>query len=222
MDIVKTENLYKEYNLGKVKTKVINNVTLSIKEKEFVSIIGPSGSGKSTLLYLLSGMEEKTSGSVYLLGQDIDKLSDKEKCDMRRNSIGFVYQFYNLISEMNVQDNILLPKLIDNEEIDIERLNKIVELVSLEKHLKSFPHELSGGQQQRVAIARAIYTNPKIIFADEPTGNLDYKTGQDVMELFKKINEEMGTTIIQVTHSMEHAKYANRIIKIVDGEVCDE
>lgn len=222
MDIVRTENLYKEYNLGKIKTKVINNVTLSIKEKEFVSIIGPSGSGKSTLLYLLSGMEEKTSGSVYLLGKDIDKLSDKEKCDMRRNSIGFVYQFYNLISEMNVQDNILLPKLIDNEKIDVERLNKIVKLVSLEKHLKSFPHELSGGQQQRVAIARAIYANPKIIFADEPTGNLDYKTGQDVMELFKKINEEMGTTIIQVTHSLEHAKYANRIIKIVDGEVCNE
>ena len=222
MDIVRTENLYKEYNLGKIKTKVINNVTLSIKEKEFVSIIGPSGSGKSTLLYLLSGMEEKTSGSIYLLGKDIDKLSDKEKCDMRRNSIGFVYQFYNLISEMNVQDNILLPKLIDNEKIDVERLNKIVKLVSLEKHLKSFPHELSGGQQQRVAIARAIYANPKIIFADEPTGNLDYKTGQDVMELFKKINEEMGTTIIQVTHSLEHAKYANRIIKIVDGEVCNE
>ncbi|WP_294353257.1 ABC transporter ATP-binding protein [uncultured Clostridium sp.] len=222
MDIVRTENLYKEYNLGKIKTKVINNVTLSIKEKEFVSIIGPSGSGKSTLLYLLSGMEEKTSGSIYLLGKDIDKLSDKEKCDMRRNSIGFVYQFYNLISEMNVQDNILLPKLIDNEKIDVERLNKIVKLVSLEKHLKSFPYELSGGQQQRVAIARAIYANPKIIFADEPTGNLDYKTGQDVMELFKKINEEMGTTIIQVTHSLEHAKYANRIIKIVDGEVCNE
>ena len=222
MDIVRTENLYKEYNLGKIKTKVINNVTLSIKEKEFVSIIGPSGSGKSTLLYLLSGMEEKTSGSIYLLGKDINKLSDKEKCDMRRNSIGFVYQFYNLISEMNVQDNILLPKLIDNEKIDVERLNKIVKLVSLEKHLKSFPYELSGGQQQRVAIARAIYANPKIIFADEPTGNLDYKTGQDVMELFKKINEEMGTTIIQVTHSLEHAKYANRIIKIVDGEVCNE
>ena len=222
MDIVRTENLYKEYNLGKIKTKVINNVTLSIKEKEFVSIIGPSGSGKSTLLYLLSGMEEKTSGSIYLLGKDINKLSDKEKCDMRRKSIGFVYQFYNLISEMNVQDNILLPKLIDNEKIDVERLNKIVKLVSLEKHLKSFPYELSGGQQQRVAIARAIYANPKIIFADEPTGNLDYKTGQDVMELFKKINEEMGTTIIQVTHSLEHAKYANRIIKIVDGEVCNE
>ena len=222
MDIVRTENLYKEYNLGKIKTKVINNFTLSIKEKEFVSIIGPSGSGKSTLLYLLSGMEEKTSGSIYLLGKDINKLSDKEKCDMRRNSIGFVYQFYNLISEMNVQDNILLPKLIDNEKIDVERLNKIVKLVSLEKHLKSFPYELSGGQQQRVAIARAIYANPKIIFADEPTGNLDYKTGQDVMELFKKINEEMGTTIIQVTHSLEHAKYANRIIKIVDGEVCNE
>lgn len=222
MEIISAKSLYKEYVSGKVITEVIKGIKLNVQKGEFVSIVGPSGSGKSTLLYLLSGMEEKTSGSVHLLGKDIEKLSDKEKCEMRRNNIGFVYQFHNLISEMNVQDNILLPKLIGKDPIDIDRLNKVAKMVSIEKYLKSYSFELSGGQQQRVSIARAVYANPTIIFADEPTGNLDYETGKEVMDLFLKINKEMGTTIIQVTHSIEHANYAKRIINIVDGEIKSE
>lgn len=219
MSIIKAENLCKNYSTGTIETKVIKNISLEIEKGDFVSIVGPSGSGKSTLLYLLSGMEPYTSGSVIFSGKEISKLSDKEKCEIRRNKLGFVFQFYNLIAEMNVVDNVLLPVLVSKEKVDEKRLDDILKIVGMEKYKTAFPHELSGGQQQRVAIARAIYTNPEIIFADEPTGNLDSVTGKEIMELFKKINETQGTTIIQVTHSEKYAKYAKTIITLVDGEI---
>lgn len=219
MSIIKACDLCKVYSLGTVKTKIIKNVSLEIEKGDFVSIVGPSGSGKSTLLYLLSGMEPYTSGSIMLFDNEVKELSDAQKCEIRRSKLGFVFQFYNLIAEMNVMDNVLLPAIVDKVKIDEKRLDDILKMVGMEKYKTAFPHELSGGQQQRVAIARAIYTNPEIIFADEPTGNLDSVTGKEIMELFKKINETSGTTIVQVTHSEEYAKYAKTIITLVDGEI---
>lgn len=222
MNVIETKDLVKYYKSGGVKVKVIKDISLKIENGEFISIIGPSGSGKSTLLYLLSGMENISSGEVLLLGKDLKTITDKEKSEFRNSKIGFVFQFYNLIAEISVEDNILLPNLISKEKINYDRLDKILELVSLSDHRKKLPNELSGGQQQRVAIARAFYVNPQIIFADEPTGNLDSKTGKEIMELFKKINDEYGTTIVQVTHNIKHTLYSSRIIKLVDGELDDD
>ncbi|SHO47746.1 ABC transporter ATP-binding protein [Anaerocolumna xylanovorans] len=219
MDIITAENVYKEYGVGQNKVPIIKNISLYIKEGEFVSVIGPSGSGKSTLLYLLSGMEPITDGNVRILGHDLSKITDKEISRMRQEKIGFIFQFYNLVAEMTVDDNILLSNLIGKAEINKQRLEELLDLVGLREHRTKFPNELSGGQQQRVAIARAVYNNPAVIFADEPTGNLDTKNSTEVMKLLKKINEKYNTTIIQVTHDEQQAKYANRILRIEDGEI---
>ena len=183
--------------------------------------MGPSGSGKSTLLYLLGGLDVATSGSVKLFGKELSTMKDDEQSIMRRRDIGFVFQFYNLIPNLNVEENIMLPVLLDGKKVKEynERLEYILEVVGLQDRRKHTPRELSGGQQQRVAIGRALMNNPGIILADEPTGNLDSKTGMEIMELFKKINITEGKTIIQVTHSSEAAKYGNRIINVRDGRV---
>ena len=219
MEIIQAKNITKAYKDGTNISNVINGISLEIEEGEFVSIIGPSGSGKSTLLYLLSGLEEITSGQVLYKGKDFKEYNDKEISKLRREEIGFVYQFFNLISEMNVRDNVLLPSLAKKENIDEERLKEAIRIVDLEDKEWNFPQELSGGQQQRVAIARVLYSNPSIIFADEPTGNLDSKNSQIVMDLFRKINRERKTSILMVTHSMEQANMADRQIKVLDGKL---
>lgn len=222
MSIIEVKNLTKYYKEGKDDVEVIKKLTFNINKGEFTTIIGPSGSGKSTLLYLLSGMEPMTSGEVILLNEKLNNITEKRKGEMRRKEIGFVFQFYNLISEMTVEDNIVLNNLIGKDKIDKERIKTLLELVGLTGYEKRFPTELSGGQQQRVAIARALYNKPEIIFMDEPTGNLDSKTGDEIMELFVKINKDYNTTIVQVTHSMKHAQLSDRIINLVDGEIIDD
>ncbi|MBT2216354.1 ABC transporter ATP-binding protein [Virgibacillus dakarensis] len=194
---------------------------LAIEEGEFVSIMGPSGCGKSTLLYLLGGIDVPTSGSVYFKREDINKMNDKKKSMIRRRQLGFVFQFYNLVQNLTVAENILLPITMDGKKSKDyqDELNEKLEIVGLTDRRNFTPRELSGGQQQRVAIARALIVNPKVILADEPIGNLDSKSGTAIMELFRKINQEKGITIVQVTHSQEAAKYGNRIIHMKDGVI---
>lgn len=219
--IIKVNNLTKVFSNKKTLNKVLDNVSLEINSGEFVSLMGASGSGKSTLLYLIGGLDKPTSGSVYINNQDINKLKEKDISKLRREDIGFVFQFYNLVANLNVEENILLPVIMDGKKESAyqERLDKLLKIIGLDTKRKYLPHELSGGEQQRVSIARAIILSPKIVLADEPTGNLDSKSGKEVMNLFKKINEEEKITILQVTHSEESAKYGNRIIKLKDGKI---
>ncbi|MHB8130751.1 MAG: ABC transporter ATP-binding protein [Mobilitalea sp.] len=219
--IIELSDLNKTYKNEDVSVDVIKNFNLDIFKGEFVSIMGPSGSGKSTLLYLMGGLEKPTSGGVKVDKKALHKMKDAEESEMRRKSIGFVFQFYNLVAHLTVEDNILLPVLLNGgKKKDYkERLLHLLEIVGLLDKRKSFPSRLSGGQQQRVAIARALINNPDIILADEPIGNLDSKTGNEIMELFKRINTEEGKTVIQVTHSKESAGYGNRIINVRDGEL---
>lgn len=221
MGNIKTVNLIKEFGEKDNKVRVLDDIDIEIKDGEFVSLMGPSGSGKSTLLYLVGGLDKPTKGKVLINGKDISKLSDNEMSKLRRRDIGFVFQFYNLVQNLTVEENIMLPVVMngDKESNYKERLDYILKTIGLEDKRKSLPKELSGGQQQRVSIARAVILNPSIIFADEPIGNLDSKSGKEVMELFKKINEEEHITILQVTHSEESAKYGNRIIRLKDGKI---
>ena len=219
--IINVKNVYKSFGNKKNVVEVLKNINLEIKKGEFVSLMGKSGSGKSTLLYLIGGLDLPTTGTVEINNVDINKLNDKKKSKMRREDIGFVFQFYNLIPNLTVEDNIMMPVIMAGKrKADYkERLNEILKTIDLEEKRKSLPSELSGGQQQRVAIARAIIMNPSIILADEPTGNLDTKSTEEVMKLFKKINEEMQITILQVTHSEETAKYGTRIVNLKDGKI---
>ena len=221
MGSIKTVNLIKEFGEKDNKVRVLNDINIEIKDGEFVSLMGPSGSGKSTLLYLVGGLDKPTSGKVLINDKDISKLSDTNMAKLRRKDIGFVFQFYNLVQNLTVEENIMLPVVMNGEKESSykERLNDILKIIGLEDKRKNLPKELSGGQQQRVSIARAIILNPSIIFADEPIGNLDSKSGKEVMELFKKINKEEHITILQVTHSEEAAKYGNRIIRLKDGKI---
>jgi len=218
---IEGQNIVKQYQDGIVDTPVLKNISLKIYRGEFVSIMGPSGSGKSTLLYILSGLDNPTGGNVLMNGRDIAGLDDHKKSIMRRRTIGFVFQFYNLIPNLNVEENILLPVLLDGKNMkDYKRqLNDILEIVGLADRRKHTPRELSGGQQQRVAIARALINSPDILFADEPTGNLDSTTGTEIMELLQEINRENNKTIVMVTHSGESAWYSNRTIHVKDGEI---
>jgi len=220
--LLKTKGLYKTFTLGSVEVKVLENVNLEIEKGQFISIMGPSGSGKSTLLYLIGALDKPTAGSVRIKGKDLSAMTDKEESILRRREIGFIFQFYNLIPNLNVEENIMLPILLDGKRLRDHRrkLDEILEEVSLSDRRNHTPRELSGGQQQRVAIARALINEPDLILADEPIGNLDTKTGFEVMNLLKKINREKGKTIIQVTHSNEAAGYGDRIINIRDGKVC--
>ncbi|MEA4961023.1 ABC transporter ATP-binding protein [Lutispora sp.] len=220
-NIIQALDLCKTYKLGEVSIEVLKDVNLAINQGEFVSLMGPSGSGKSTLLYLLGGLDKPTSGSITVKGRELSVMKDKEESEMRRREIGFVFQFYNLVPNLNLEENIMLPILLDGKNLKKykNRLDEILELVGLADRRKHTPRELSGGQQQRVAIARALVNEPDIILADEPIGNLDSKAGTEILELFKKINKEKNKTIVQVTHSHEAAKYGTRLINVKDGRV---
>ena len=218
---IECKNIVKDFKIGNTTTNVLKDVSLKVIKGEFVSIMGQSGSGKSTLLYILGGLDTPTKGTVSMNGIDISKFNDEKMSKIRRRKIGFVFQFYNLIPNLNVEENIMLPLLLDGKKIRDYRkqLNEILEVVGLSDRRKHTPRELSGGQQQRVAIARALIGNPEILFADEPTGNLDSKTGAEIMELLQSINRNSGQTIIMVTHSPEAAKSSNRIITVKDGMI---
>lgn len=223
-DIIEAKNLNKTYKLGTQDVEILKNINLTIKRGEFVSIMGPSGSGKSTLLYLLGGLDKPTSGSVKIAGKELSVMNDKAQSIMRRRDVGFVFQFYNLIPNLNVEENIMLPILLDGKRLKDYRakLEEILEVVSLKDRRNHTPRELSGGQQQRVAIARALINEPEVILADEPIGNLDSKTGKEVMELLRRINIENRKTIVQVTHSSDSAGYGQKIIYVKDGKVVEE
>ncbi len=222
--IIESVGLNKVYKMGNVDVEVLKDINLEIKEGEFVSIMGPSGSGKSTLLYLIGGLDKPSSGTIRVKGREIAGLKDSEESRLRRQEMGFIFQFYNLIPNLNVEENIMLPILLDGKKLKDYRkeLDSILDIVGLSERRCHTPRELSGGQQQRVAIARALINQPDIILADEPTGNLDSKTSAEVLDLLKKINKENGKTIIQVTHSREAADYGQRIIHVKDGKVSEE
>jgi len=222
MEILKVENLTKIYGKGTTKVVALDNVSFSAHKGEFVAIVGASGSGKSTLLHLIGGVDRPTSGKVFIDGKDIYELDDDKLAIFRRRQVGLVYQFYNLIPILNVEENITLPLDLDNRKPNKEYLNSLIKLLGLESRKNHLPNELSGGQQQRTSIGRALVTNPTIILADEPTGNLDSKSSDEIIELLRKSNKEYKQTIIMITHNMEIAKCADRIIKIEDGKIVKE
>ena len=222
MEILKVENLTKIYGKDSTKVVALDHVSFSVEKGEFVAIVGASGSGKSTLLHLIGGVDRPTSGKVFIDGKDIFNFNDDKLAIFRRRQVGLIYQFYNLIPILNVEENIALPLYLDNREIDKEKLNEMLKLLGLQNRRLHLPNELSGGQQQRTSIGRALITNPTIILADEPTGNLDSKSSDEIVALLKKSNKELNQTIIMITHNMEIAKVADRIIKIEDGKIISE
>lgn len=222
MEILKVCNLTKIYGKGTTKVMALDNVSFSVEKGEFVAIVGASGSGKSTLLHLIGGVDRPTSGKVFIEGQDIYNFDDDKLAIFRRRQIGLIYQFYNLIPILNVVENITLPLALDNRGIDPETLNSLLKTLGLEHRQNHLPNELSGGQQQRTSIGRALITHPALILADEPTGNLDSKASDEIVALLKKSNRDLKQTIIMITHNMEIAKYADRIIKIEDGKIATE
>lgn len=222
MEILKVENLTKIYGKDSTKVVALDHVSFSVEKGEFVAIVGASGSGKSTLLHLIGGVDRPTSGKVFIDGKDIFNFNDDKLAIFRRRQVGLIYQFYNLIPILNVEENITLPLSLDNREIDKEKLNEMLKLLRLQNRRMHLPNELSGGQQQRTSIGRALITNPTIILADEPTGNLDSKSSDEIVALLKKSNKELNQTIIMITHNMEIAKVADRIIKIEDGKIISE
>lgn len=219
MTILKTQNLTKIYGSDETKVYALDNVNLKISTGEFVSIVGTSGSGKSTLLNMLGGLDRPSSGNVFVDGNEIFKLKDEALTIFRRRKIGFIFQNYNLIPTLNVYDNIVLPIGLDGNRIDKKHINQIIEMLGIESKLKNMPNNLSGGQQQRVAIARALASKPSIVLADEPTGNLDSKTSQDVLSLLKITSSKFNQTIVMITHNEEVAQLADRIIHIEDGKI---
>ena len=219
MIILSTENLKKTYGKGETEVKALNDVTLEVEQGEFVSIVGTSGSGKSTLLHMLGGLDRPTSGTVRVEGKDIFSLKDEELTIFRRRKIGFIFQNYNLVPSLNVYENIVLPVQLDGREPDKKYIDLIIETLGLSEKLENLSNNLSGGQQQRVAIARALASKPAIILADEPTGNLDSKTSQDVMGLLKVTSTKFSQTIVMITHNEEIAQMADRIIRIEDGKI---
>ncbi len=219
MKILKVENLKKIYGKGEAKVVAIDDVSFEVEEGEFIAIIGPSGSGKSTILHTVAGLEKPTSGKVYFYDKNIYQMNKKELTILRRQKIGIIYQFYNLIPTLNVEENIVLPIELDKKKVDKEKLEEITKFLNIDNRKKHLPNELSGGQQQKVAIGRALMINPTIILADEPTGNLDSKSSYEIIQLLKKANKEYKQTIIMITHNLEIAKLANRIIQIEDGKI---
>lgn len=222
MEILRVENLTKIYGSGTTKVIALDDVSFSVEKGEFVAIVGASGSGKSTLLHLIGGVDRPTSGKVFIDGKNIYNYDDDKLAIFRRRQVGLIYQFYNLIPILNVVENITLPLDLDNRKPDSGYLNQLIKLLGLENRKNHLPNELSGGQQQRTSIGRALITNPTIILADEPTGNLDSKSSDEIMELLKKSNREYKQTIIMITHNMEIAKCADRIIQIEDGRIVKE
>ena len=219
MEILRAENLTKKYGKGESEVVAVDNVSFSVEKGEFLAIVGSSGSGKSTLLHLLGGVDRPTSGKVYVDGKDIYSLNDDNLAIFRRRQVGIIYQFYNLIPILNVEENITLPCDLDGNKVDEKRLNELLKSLGLENRRKHLPNELSGGQQQRVSIGRAMINNPAIILADEPTGNLDSKSSEEIVELLKLTNKKYKQTIIMITHNLEIANEADRVIKIEDGRI---
>ena len=219
MSILQTKDLKKYYGSGDTQVKALDGVDLSVEQGEFVAIVGTSGSGKSTLLHMLGGLDRPTSGSVTVDGKDIFSLKDEGLTIFRRRKIGFVFQAYNLVPVLSVWENIVLPIQLDGRKVDRKYVREVIGILGLEKKLKSLPNQLSGGQQQRVAIARAMATKPAILLADEPTGNLDSKTSQDVLSLMKVTGQKFAQTMVMITHNEEIAQMAHRIVRIEDGRI---
>ena len=222
MEILRVENLSKKYGKGENEVIAVDNVSFSVEKGEFLAIVGSSGSGKSTLLHLLGGVDRPTSGKVYVDGKDIYSLSDDNLAIFRRRQVGIIYQFYNLIPILNVEENITLPCDLDGNKVDEKRLSELLKSLGLENRRKHLPNELSGGQQQRVSIGRALINNPAIILADEPTGNLDSKASEEIVELLKLTNKKYKQTIIMITHNLEIANEADRVLTIEDGKIVKE
>lgn len=219
MEILNVKKLSKKYGKGENEFLALNNVSFKVQKGEFIAVVGKSGSGKSTLLHLLGGLDNPSSGSVIINNQDIYKMSDKNLTVFRRKYIGIIYQFYNLIPVLNVKENIMLPALFDGRSISDKKLNDMLKKLGLLNKIDTYPNDLSGGQQQRVAIGRALINHPKIILADEPTGNLDIRNSKHVMKLLEFYNKKYRQTIIMVTHDMSLAKRASRIITMSDGKI---
>lgn len=222
MEAVKTQNLKKYYTLGENTVKALDGVDFTVQEQEFVSIIGKSGSGKSTLLHLLGGLDTPTDGSIWIDGKELAQLNKEQLAIFRRRKVGFIFQNYNLVPDLNVYENVVLPIELDGRHIDRDFVDEILQLLKLEEKREALPHTLSGGQQQRVAIARAIASKPAIILADEPTGNLDTATSHDVMGVLKLAAKKFQQTIILITHDHDIAQLADRIVHIEDGKIVKE
>lgn len=222
MEILKVENLTKTYESGENLVHAVDDVSFSVEKGEFVAIVGASGSGKSTLLHLIGGVDRPTSGKIFVDGNDISKMNDDKLAVFRRRQVGIVYQFYNLIPILTVEENITLPCDLDGRGVDRERLEMILDSFGLRARRKHLPNQLSGGQQQRTSIARALINNPSLVLADEPTGNLDSKSSDEVMSMLKMCNQSYGQTVIMITHNLDIAKQADRIITISDGKIVEE
>ena len=219
MELLRVEHLSKIYGQGQNQVKALDDVSLSVSKGEFVAIVGASGSGKSTLLHLIGGVDRPTSGKVYINDTDIFSMNDDELAIFRRRQVGIIYQFYNLIPILNVQENIEIPLELDGRKADKKEMDEMLERLGLTQRRTHLPNELSGGQQQRTSIGRALITRPSLVLADEPTGNLDTKSSGEIMNLLKRSNHELDQTIIMITHNMELAKTADRIIMIEDGKI---
>lgn len=222
MDLLKVEGLTKIYGKGENQVVALDNVSFTVKKGEFVAIVGASGSGKSTLLHLIGGVDRPTSGKVFIDDNDIYQMNDDKLAIFRRRQVGLIYQFYNLIPILNVEENITLPMELDGRKVDEKRLEELLNSLGLEERRKHLPNELSGGQQQRTSIGRAMITNPAIILADEPTGNLDSKASDEIVDLLKISNKEYKQTIVMITHNLDIASSADRIIKIEDGHIVED
>ena len=222
MEILKVENLTKTYGSGENLVHAVDDVSFSVEKGEFVAIVGASGSGKSTLLHLIGGVDRPTIGKIFVDGNDISKMNDDKLAVFRRRQVGIVYQFYNLIPILTVEENITLPCDLDGRGVDRERLEMILDSFRLRARRKHLPNQLSGGQQQRTSIARALINNPSLVLADEPTGNLDSKSSEEVMSMLKMCNQSYGQTVIMITHNLDIAKQADRIITISDGKIVEE
>ncbi|MGI6072685.1 MAG: ABC transporter ATP-binding protein [Lachnospiraceae bacterium] len=222
MEILKVENLSKIYGKGNAKVIALDNVSFSVDKGEFIAIVGASGSGKSTLLHLIGGVDRPTSGAVYIDGRNIYDLDDDKLAIFRRREVGLIYQFYNLLPILNVEENISLPLALDNRKAEDKQMDELLKLLDMEDRRGHLPNELSGGQQQKTSIGRALITRPAILLADEPTGNLDSKSGDEIVALLKKMNKELKQTIIMITHNMDMAKAADRIIKLDDGKIAED
>jgi len=223
MAILQTQQVSKQYQMGEVSVDALSGVDFTVEEGEFVAIMGPSGSGKSTLLHLLGGLDGPTDGEVALAGRQLSKLSDNQITLIRRRSVGFIFQFFNLLPTLTAEENLALPLLIDGQNIKKhkQKIDRLLELVGLSDRRQHKPDQLSGGQQQRVAIARAFVNDPAIVLADEPTGNLDSKTGEEILKLLRRSCDELGQTIVMVTHDAKAASFADRVVFLMDGQVVD-
>ena len=219
MDILKIEHLSKVYGSGENQVRAVDDISFTVPKGEFLAIIGPSGSGKSTLLHILGGVDRPTSGKVWLNGQDVYAQNEDQLAIFRRRQVGLIYQFYNLIPVLNVVENMTLPMLMDGRKVDDSRLNELLDTLDLKSKRKSLPNQLSGGQQQRVSIGRALMNAPAVVLADEPTGNLDSKNSQEIVQLLKHSNRAYGQTLIVITHDESIALQADRIIAIEDGRI---